>query len=62
MELEDDLDAHLAEVDTSDPLAIAGQVVGLLSASELLLALLQSDEVAAFCVALAATTARADDR
>ena len=62
MELEDQLDAHLAGADTTDPLALAGQVIGILSSSELLLALLPSNEVAAFCVQLASITARARDR
>jgi len=62
MELEDLLDAHLAAADTTDPLELAGQVVGLLSASEILLALLPSNEVAAFCVQLASITARATNR
>lgn len=59
MELEDELDEHLAGVDTNDVLAVAGQVVGLLSTSQLLLALLPSNEVAAFCVHVAAMTVAA---
>jgi hypothetical protein len=44
-------------VKSNDPLALAGQVVGLLSAAEVLLALFPSNKVAAFCVQLAAMTA-----
>ncbi len=43
---------HLAEVPSPDPLVLAGQVVGLLTACELLLAQLPSKQVAAFCVQL----------
>jgi hypothetical protein len=43
----------LGAVATNDPLVLAGQVVGLLSAAECLLALFPSNEVAAFCVQLA---------
>jgi hypothetical protein len=48
---------HLSAITSNDPLFIAGQVVGLLSASEFLLALLPSNKVAAFCVHLAVMTA-----
>jgi len=43
---------HLAAVPSPDPLVLAGQVVGLLAACELLLAQLPSKQVAAFCVQL----------
>jgi hypothetical protein len=39
---------------------LAGQIVGILSASEVLLGLIPSGKVAAFCVQLAAMTARRD--
>ena len=51
---EERLYAHLAAVTSTDPLVIAGQVVGVLSAAECLLALFPSNEIAAFCVQLAA--------
>lgn len=49
---EDRLFEHLAAVPSPDPLVLAGQVVGLLTACELLLAQLPSKQVAAFCVQL----------
>lgn len=60
MTFEERIEEHLASVPPSDPLALAGQVVGLLSASEILLALLPSNKVAAFCVQLASLTAARD--
>lgn len=51
---EERLYAHLGAVSSTDPLAIAGQVVGVLCAAECLLALFPSNDVAAFCVQLAA--------
>lgn len=53
-EVEERLHEHLSAVPSPDPLVLAGQVVGLLSASECLLALFPSNRVAAFCVRLAA--------
>jgi hypothetical protein len=53
------LEEHLA-VASRDPLVLAGQIVGLLSAAEVLLALVPSSKVAAFCVQLAAMKARRD--
>jgi hypothetical protein len=53
-EVEQRLHEHLGSVESPDPLVLAGQVVGLLSASECLLALFPSNKVAAFCVRLAA--------
>lgn len=52
------LEEHLA-LDTTDPLVLAGQIVGLLSASEVLLAMFPSNKVAAFCVDLASLSANA---
>lgn len=54
---------HLAAVPSHDPLELAGQVVGLLAACELLLAQLPSKQMAAFCVQLGAMSAaqRPDD-
>lgn len=60
MTFEDRIDQHLGNAAPSEPLALAGQVVGLLSASEILLALLPSNKVAAFCVQLASLTAARD--
>ena len=57
LETEERLYQHLGAVETSEPLVLAGQVVGLLSAAECLLALFPSNKVAAFCVQLAAMTA-----
>lgn len=48
---------HLAAVPSPDPLVLAGQVVGLLAACELLLAQLPSKQVAAFCVQLGGMSA-----
>ncbi len=44
---------HLNAEPSEDPLVLAGQIVGLLTAAESLLALLPSSKVAAFCVQLA---------
>ncbi len=52
LEAEERLYDHLALVPSHDPLVLAGQVVGLLAACELLLAQLPSKQVAAFCVHL----------
>lgn len=57
---EERLFEHLAAMPSDDALVFAGQIVGLLAASECLLGLLPSSEVAAFCVRLAAmSTAQA---
>lgn len=48
---------HLSAINTTDPLVLAGQAVGLLCAAECLLSLLPSNALAAFCVQLAAMTA-----
>lgn len=56
-EAEERLFEHLGAVTSTEPLVIAGQVVGLLCASECLLALLPSNQVAAFCVQLASLAA-----
>jgi len=50
---------HLNTETSNDPLVLAGQIVGLLAASECLLALLPSGKVAAFCVQLAQMSAAA---
>jgi hypothetical protein len=50
---------HLVAEPTNDQATAAGQVVGLLCASECLLALCPSNEVAAFCVQLAVVSAQA---
>lgn len=56
------LEEHLA-IETTDPLVLAGQIVGMLSASEVLLAMFPSNKVAAFCVYLASLSAgNAPDR
>jgi len=60
-EAEDRLYAHLSAIEVNEPLVLAGQVVGLLSAAECLLALFPSNQVAAFCVQLAAMSAQQDD-
>lgn len=52
-EAEERLYDHLNAQTSHDPLVHAGQIVGLLAASECLLALLPSNKVAAFCVQLA---------
>lgn len=52
---EERLEQHLV-TETGDPLLLAGQVVGLLSAAEVLLAVVPSAKVAAFCVQLARFT------
>jgi hypothetical protein len=57
LEAEERVTQHLAAVASTDQLALAGQVVGLLCASEFLLALFPSNEVAAFCVQLGSMTA-----
>ena len=62
LEAEERVYQHLAAVASNDPLVLAGQVVGLLCASECLLALLPSNKVAAFCVQLASMSAAADAR
>ncbi len=54
---EDRLYTHLAAVPTNEVLVLAGQIVGLLSTAECLLALFENNRVAAFCVHLAALTA-----
>lgn len=53
------LEQHLTidTIDTTDPLVLAGQIVGLLSVSEVLLAMFPSNKVAAFCVYLASLSA-----
>jgi hypothetical protein len=51
---------HLAAVPAQEPLVLAGQIVGLLCASEFLLALFPSNKVAAFCVHLAQLTAASE--
>ena len=56
---EEPLYEHLAAIASPEPLALAGQAVGLLCASEFLLALFPSNKVAAFCVQLASVTATA---
>jgi hypothetical protein len=55
-DLDDRIDGFLARP-PHDPLALAGRIVGLLSASEVLLALLPSDKVAAYCVMIASLVA-----
>jgi hypothetical protein len=60
MEAQTRIEEHLA-TGTTDPLMLAGQVVGMLSAAEMLLAMLPSNKVAAFCVYLASLSA-ANDR
>jgi hypothetical protein len=62
LEAEERVYQHLSAVSSNDPLVLAGQVVGLLCASECLLALLPSNKVAAFCVELASMSAAADAR
>jgi len=52
----------VVESSQNDPLVLAGQVVGLLCASECLLALLPSNKVAAFCVQLASMSAAEEGR
>lgn len=52
-EVEERVYQHLGAMTSDDPLVLAGQIVGLLCASECLLALLPSNKVAAFCVQLA---------
>lgn len=47
---------HLAAVPSHEPMVLAGQIVGLLCASEFLLALFPSNKVAAFCVQIASLT------
>lgn len=58
MAAETRVEEHLA-IETTDPLILAGQVVGLLSAAETLLAMFPSNNVAAFCVYLASLAANA---
>ncbi|MBA2320448.1 MAG: hypothetical protein H0V89_04765 [Deltaproteobacteria bacterium] len=53
---------HLNAETSNDPLVLAGQIVGLLAASESLLALLPSGKIAAFCVHLAQMSAAASAR
>jgi len=53
LEIEERVYQHLGAVTSDDPLVLAGQIVGLLCASECLLALLPSNKIAAFCVQLA---------
>ncbi len=62
LEAEERVYQHLAAVASNDPLVLAGQVVGLLCASECLLALLPSNEVSAFCVQLASMSAAEEGR
>jgi hypothetical protein len=62
LEAEERVYQQLAAVASNDPLVLAGQVVGLLCASECLLAWLPSNKVAAFCVELALMSAAADAR
>jgi len=61
MNAEERLYQRLGEVEVKEPLVLAGQVVGLLSAAEVLLALFPSNKVAAFCVHLAGLTAASED-
>lgn len=49
LETEERVYQHLGAVTSNDPLVLSGQIVGLLSASECLFALLPSNKVAAFC-------------
>ena len=60
-EAEERLYGHLSAIEVTEPLVLAGQVVGLLSAAECLLALYPSNQLAAFCVQLAALLARRGD-
>jgi hypothetical protein len=53
-EVENRLHEHLSAMPPTEPLVLAGQIVGLLSAAECLPALFPSKKVAAFCVRLAA--------
>jgi hypothetical protein len=62
LEAEERIYQHLGAVASNDPLVLSGQVVGLLCASECLLALLPSNKFAAFCVQLASMSAVADRR
>lgn len=59
MQIEERLEQHLT-TGIADPMVLAGQVVGLLSSAEVMLALVPSGKVAAFCVQLAAITATRD--
>jgi hypothetical protein len=59
-EAEERLFEHLGAMTSTEPLVLAGQVVGLLCASECLLALFPSNLVAAFCVQLAAMTQQSE--
>lgn len=59
-EAEERLFEYLGAVTSTEPLVIAGQAIGLRFASECLLALLPSNEVAAFCVQLGAMIAAED--
>lgn len=62
LEAEERVYQHLGAVASTDPLVLSGQIVGMLCASECLLALLPSNKVAAFCVQLASMSAAADAR
>ena len=62
IEVEERVYQQLAAVASTDPLVLAGQVVGLLCTSKCLLALLPSNKVAAFCVQLAFMSAAGDVR
>ncbi len=62
LEAEERVYQHLGAVTSNDPLVLSGQIVGLLCASECLLALFPSNKVAAFCVQLASMSAAADAR
>jgi len=57
-EVRDRLTRHLSEADLSERRVMSGQIVGLLSAAEFLLALLPS-RLAAFCAHLASLSAEA---
>jgi hypothetical protein len=59
---EERLYQHLSANESDDPLVLAGQVLGLLSAAESLLALFPSNKVAAFCVQIASMVANAPRR
>jgi hypothetical protein len=60
LETEERVYQHLGAVTSNDPLVLSGQIVGLMCASECLLALFPSNKVAAFCVQLASMSAAAD--
>ena len=55
--LDDRIEEFLTDSAPHDPLALTGRIVGVLSAAEVLLALVPSNKVAAFCVLLASLVA-----